>query len=307
MPRSGFRPIGIVAASTIWQAAGTVLLAQILTPSTATLSTFAAFGAAAVLCVLHALCSGAIPSLLRHLHRSRVVWLLFGMNVATAGVFVSFYVALAYLPPLSVSVLEAGLAPLVVSLFAAPTVENRRRSRRLFVPVAVLATSIVIAVRSLSLDESGSSTHLVGVVLACLAGLSGAGVVLLSVQLNRAGLTAVHANASRFHLAWLISGIFYLLAPSCSLVPRDLLPLAAASILLGSLPLVALQFGIATANPVASELVLASLPALVFVMALLSGEPFDLPTLGLMTVLLVIAAFSLRREAKSSRPSKSPA
>ncbi|BDZ48381.1 hypothetical protein GCM10025867_06220 [Frondihabitans sucicola] len=287
-------PLAIVAASTLWQAVGTVVIARVITAGTAPLSSFLAFAAAAVICVVQAFLRGALPGLNRHVRCRSTLLVLVGMNAATAGVFVAFFSALVYLPPTSVSVLEAGSAPLIVTIAVASRSRRRLRLRTVAAPVCVVIVSVGIAARSILVDGTRGAETWLGLALAVFAGFSGAFVVLFSVELSKAGLTAVQVNASRFHLAWIVSGLVFLLGTrGGSLVSPDIPRLVFVSVLLGAAPLIVLQYGLGRANPVSSELVLSSLPALVFLTEVLLARRFDPLTAALMVVLLAVSACSL--------------
>lgn len=285
-------PLVIVAGSTVWQAVGTVAIARVISPETSTLAAFLAFGAAAAFCVAQAAVSRSVGSLVRLASDRRVLRLLLCMNAATAGVFVTFYAALAYLPPLAVSVLEAGSAPFIVAVVVGLRREGSL-GRAAAMPALVGVLSIVIAGRAIGLDRHHGSESWVGVALAVAAGISGAAVALLSGALHRSGLTVVQVNASRFHLAWIVSGSVFFLGPGHEAGDVDLLGLVLISVSLGGLPLVALQYGLSRARPVSAELVMSSLPALVFLADAVPHGRVDLLTSLLLGVVLLISAQSL--------------
>jgi len=294
-------PLAIVALSTIWQAVGTVVIGDAMTERTSTLSSFIAFGSAALLCTLQAAFGGMLPRLLLRLREPRTFTLLLLMNVATAGVFVSFYVALAYLPATSVSVLEAGCAPIVVAVIVALHQRRRGSARTLVAPVAVLTLSTVIAWQVISREEAATTTLWFGVGLAVFAGASGACVVLLSGALSRAHLSPSEVNAARFHLAWVVSGVAYLLNGTAGALPTNIGSLAVVSVTLGAAPLIVLQYGLSRAQPVTSELIMSTLPALVFGAGALRSGYADPTTALLMAGLVVISVVYVLVEAQRER------
>ncbi|MFT4157118.1 MAG: DMT family transporter [Microbacterium sp.] len=289
----------IVAIATAWQAIGTAIIGALSTPAVSAVLSFIAFASAAVYCTAHALISGR-GALIRGLLRAGTsLRLVIVQNIMTAGVFVCFYFCLAFVPATAASVIEAGIGPLVAAL-ATVRLGRVGSARRFIFPLVTALIAAVIVVLSLEASSRHASTHFVGVLLAICAGLCGVGVVLCSMKLVERGFTATGINATRFHGAWIVSGV----AVIAGGVPQEAvnLPLLLiVGVALGAAPLVVLQFGITRSQPLPTELVMSSLPALVFVSESIITQTFDGGTATWMLALLAcsaLAVFSEQRYAK---------
>lgn len=297
--------LSIVALATAWQAVGTVIIGALSTPSVSAILSFAAFASAAAYCGLQAAVSkrvGPIREMLRERTARRLVLV---QNTMTAGVFVSFYFSLAFVPATVASVVEAGIGPLVAAVL---TVQRGRfgAARRYVFPSLMTGVTAVIVVLSLSSSSRAAAAYPVGLVLAACAGVCGVGVVLCSMKLVALGFNATDINATRFHGAWLVSGIAVLLSG----LPRDssALPvMLLVGVALGAAPLVVLQFGITRSQPLPTELVMSSLPALVFVGESIIGRGFDITIATWMVALLVCSVFAVFAERRYAETSGSSA
>ncbi|MEV0603115.1 hypothetical protein AB0I82_28020 [Streptomyces sp. NPDC050315] len=245
--------------------------------------------------------------------RRRVRQLLLVVNLLTAVTFLSFYVALAWIPATLASGIETALGPLALAaLQLLPGGFGARPTRRTWLHAAGLAlVGGVLAWRLTDLDQVHWPV-LAGVVLAVVAGAGASGLALASKALGRLGVDPVTVTAHRFHLTYLGAGVLYLLqaaTPEESGVPVGLLPLIGATAV--TAPLFVLQVGLQRADPRIAMTILTTLPGVTYLSEAAWGGPLDLVGLGLTVLLVVLAAVSAvpvrrapaeRRYVRGSRP-----
>ncbi|WP_433584960.1 hypothetical protein [Microbacterium hydrocarbonoxydans] len=298
--------LALVAVATVWQAAGTAIIGALSTPAISASLSFIAFISAALFCAINALALGRGPTLRALLGDAASLRLILTQNAMTAGVFVCFYFSLAFIPATAASVIEAGIGPLIAAV-ATVRLTADGAWRRFVFPALTAAVATVIVVLSLSASERPAHANGTGVLLAFCAGLCGVGVVLCSMKMVERGFTATDINATRFHGAWLVSGVAVLWGG----VPTDLsgLPLLViVGVTLGAAPLIALQYGITRSRPLPTEVVMSSLPALVFIGESLITRRFDTNVALWMLALLacaILAVVAEQRHASRAAPTVS--
>lgn len=292
--------LSIVAVATTWQAAGTAAIGALSTPAVSAVLSFIAFASAALFCSTQAAVSGR-GTHLRELLRDRVSGgFVLLQNAMTAGVFVCFYFSLAFVPATAASVIEAGIGPLVAAS-AMVRFSTPDAARRFLFPTLTAVIAAIIVVLSLASSSHAAHTQGVGVLLAVCAGLCGVGVVLCSMKLVGCGFTATDINATRFHGAWLVSGIAVLLSG----LPNDAASMPVlfiVGIALGAAPLVVLQYGITRSTPLPTELVMSSLPALVFLSESLIRRSFEVDIALWMGALLACSVLAVLTEQRHTDP-----
>lgn len=252
------------------------------------------------------------PESLRVLcHRRRdLVWI----NLTSALAWIGFFYALRTLEPLLAQILFSGVGPLSVVwidrlVTGAPSTTSISRLER---PVhlgllAALTLAGAVALGGLSGAE-GQPLGLaaLGVALATGAGLSISANTVLCRRLNDAGVDPAALVAVRFPGAVVLaaalavpsghdfSGLF-----STSAITAVL----GASLLLIVFPIYVNQVGISLASPLTVRVVLASGPALIFLLQILEGRlsssPYSLASAVLYAVFAVSAA--LTRGAAQAR------
>jgi drug/metabolite transporter (DMT)-like permease len=285
--------IAIVSVATLWQAIGTVIVSVSITPQTSLLVTFVAFLAAAIISLALLGRKGRLSTLASKLRSRRALAYLVAMNVVTALVFVSFYTAITLISPTAASVLDAGMGPavVVIAMFS----RNRRPGRvgAIVVPLVILGLSLAIALVDIA-GRAGSFATVVGLCLASLTGICGASIVLLSRKLASLGFDASEVNATRFHLAWVVSGVgaMFMVGDVGSFSRDAWFLLTILAIACVALPLMFLQFGISKAPALSSALILSTLPALVFITQTVAYGQANAVVAILMAVLMVTSIAS---------------
>ncbi|WP_125777400.1 hypothetical protein [Antribacter gilvus] len=286
--------LGLVALAVLWQGTGTAVVGQAVPQDLATFATFVAFlvvalASVAALLVVRRRSVGAGRLRPRARWRDVVV-----ANAFTAAAFGAFYVAVTLVPPTAASVLEVGTAPIVVALVAAAAV--RRPAGRGY-PGIVLAVCAGIAWISISAQVGQTPGETVlGIALCVVAGGGVAGVLVTSHRFARQGFTALELAASRFHLAWVVSGFLAIPALAGGVTLDRLGPTALIATTCIALPILPLQAGIMLCKPLDAALVLAVLPAVVLGAESVLGGGLDPLLGGAMAVLVgVCVAGALRR------------
>jgi len=286
----------VVALATVWQAGGAVLLAHVSGPASSLRIAFLAFSVAGLLSWLPQawrrgrgrapIDRGGEGSV-----RTRV-----SLVVVTAGAFLAFYAALAWVPVEAASAVEvaAGLVTVLVITSRGERVTRAGLWRASAASGAVLVCAIA-TVTVLGRDvHSGAAAGgvAVGIGLALMAGACGGGVVLVSSASGARGLSAGQLARERFSGAAFIAAVVVLVTASGAGVPAAVWgEEALVAVVSISLPVLLLQWGLVRAEPVGSELVLASLPALVHLGESARSHRWD-PLLGSLMGLLVLTVLA---------------
>lgn len=275
----------IVAVAVIWQGIGTSIVGKLVDPSHSTFLTFSAFLTAAGISLLTYLFTRKRNS---STPRPWMSWkTALSLNVFTAGAFCLFYISATMVPPAAASVIETGIGPLIVALIMVKMAKNATALKTLLTPVlVVLLAFIFVALQDIHYDPLTT----VGILLAVLAGSSAVGVLYSSQAAVREGAGVLQIAATRFHLAWVVSGIIVFFTAQNSLSDSDFFQNIGLSILCVTLPILLLQWGITLASPLASSLVIAWLPAIVLGTDVLLGVTI---TFSQVIVLFAIVCVSI--------------
>ncbi len=209
------------------------------------------------------------------------------LNVFTAGAFCLFYISATMVPPAAASVIETGVGPLIVALILVKMAKNTTTLKALFTPVLVILLAFIFVVIQ---DIQYETVTVVGILLAVLAGSSAVGVLYSSRAAVREGENVLQIAATRFHLAWVVSGIIIFFTAQDALLGSDFFQNIGLSILCVTLPILLLQWGITIASPLASSLVIAWLPAIVLGTDVLLGATV---TFSQVVVLFSIVCVSI--------------
>lgn len=299
----------IVAFATLLQAVGTAVVGVIATPAIAPVVSFCAFFAAAVFCVGYISLRGDFRALSVRFHNRRFVLLAVAVNAMSAVTFVGFFLSLAYIPATAASVLEAGVCPVVAFLAT-----FRKRAGGFAAGLAssggILLLAVVIALVELSSSAPNPGSTLFGCSLAIVAGVSGAGIVLVSVAFASEGVSAMQVNAIRFHGAWVLSGAILVFSGGPAISTGEWATSSAVGAFLGALPLIVLQFGVARSSPMTTELIMSALPGLVFLTDAAIAKSFDPVVAVLLCALIGLSAVAawleLRAETRRKESMNEP-
>ncbi|MBD8727715.1 hypothetical protein [Frigoribacterium sp. CFBP 13707] len=294
--------LACVATGTLGQAAGSVILGHGVEPGGAVANTLIAFVAAAVISVAALGPRGArrLAALLTSVTPARRWSLL--LLAATSAVFGGFYLAITMIDAVAVSSLEAGIGPFLALLLFPVRGGSLRRATA---PSIVLLLSVVVVLLVLGRagEQPSSSATAIGLAVTVVVGVAGVVIVLASQRLRAHGLTATDINVVRFVGS---SVLFALIAGPVLLVggpPVGVRPIVA--VLLIALPFLVLQIGIVHGDPLRNELVMSSLPALVYVGSSLRESTWSLALGGVMLAVLAIATIGALVDA-SHRTTPSP-
>jgi hypothetical protein len=211
-------------------------------------------------------------------------------NTTTAVAFLSFYVALAFVPGSVATGIEFSLAPSAtwaLSRFPKCTMSAEA-------VVFMLLSGCGLAFASSRANGTMSTANwFVGVSLSVLAACGAASVAEHSRRLARRGIPATEILATRFHLTYLLALVA---ATICGLpashepVPANL---AAVGLLGIVLPLHLLQHGLARVPSVVVMVIMAAVPSATYLIELAIGAARAAPvSLGLavsISILVVVA------------------
>lgn len=184
---------------------------------------------------------------------SRTRAILIKANLATAGVFLSFYLALAYLVPSQAATIQAGIAPLAA--IASERLSGVPLLQRGGVRVASTFIAAGLFVALWSVFESGADRVrfgllLLGVVLASLSGAATAALTRYLRDLVEAGWSNPRILANRFYAVIVLAiALFLYRNPNAIRAPTlDDVTLALPCFFFIALPIYLLQVGIAKTN-----------------------------------------------------------
>jgi drug/metabolite transporter (DMT)-like permease len=288
-----------VIVATLGQASGAVVLGHGVRPEGALVNTFIAFVAAAAISgVALSRRRGSLSRLDRRLRSEGGVGWSVLMVVATCGAFGGFYVAISLISPVAVSALEAGVGPLLALLIFSRPLRTRAS---MIAPVLMVLLSILVA--WVVLGGRGGTGLVVGLWLTLLVGVSGVLIVLASRRLGESGFSVNDVNVVRFVGAGAVFGLICVVVlVRDGLVPPEGVNVAHSLVFI-TLPFLLLQYGLVKGDPVRSELVMSSLPALVFFGEALRFSVWNASLGLLMIVSLSVAAAGASLEANKHRSS----
>ena len=217
------------------------------------------------------------------------------MNIATAVTFLAFYASISMIPAATTSALESAFGPVAVAVLGFAFGRSRTSRSRWLVALALVVLGAALVGVTWDSGSAGALT-VPGVLLAALAGWGMAAVTLLSHALGQAQVSPVVVTAHRFHASYLVAGLIWLFGGPELPQAGFVLTLLGLGLLATSIPLFLLQIGLQRAQPFAAMLVVTSLPALTFVVQVMSGMHAELTSLGLIVAIIVVSALGVLRK-----------
>ncbi|MGJ0120440.1 hypothetical protein ACQ7HM_14650 [Williamsia sp. MIQD14] len=247
-------PATVVLAAVVGQGVGNSVVGNSVTPRLSVCVVFIAFALAAIVgCITRACGQSSTGRASR-----RDVFLI---NVYSAGAFGLFYVSTTMALPTAMTVVETSMAPVVLGLMAlSRTRTGRRRHSALAAYVIAVGSAMVVAV----VADSHRGDAILGCTMAAIAGGCALGVLTTTTRMTRHGATTAYVNSVRFHGCWATAAALLVARPGG--VPTDLhagVALVLTSALCVTVPIVALQYGIARAPIHVSAGLISALPAVV--------------------------------------------
>lgn len=217
------------------------------------------------------------------------------MNVLTAGTFLSFYVALSWVPSALATGVETAIGPLVVTVLG-HTRHGPRPGPRAWASALVLTlTGLAIALSFGDRVDLGRGRALAGLGLVLLAGIGAALLALVSARLGRQGVDAVRVTAHRFHLTYVCGALLLLAAVADGQRPTWEAPeLIVIGVLAVTTPLFLLQVGLQRTQPMVGMVLLTCLPGITYLAEASFHGGFRPLTLALICALVVVAAWFTR-------------
>lgn len=229
---------------------------------------------------------------------------LLAMNVLTAVTFLSFYVALSWVPSALATGLETAVGPLVVAVLGLAGLGARPVRRDWIASVVLVLTGLGITLSFTGTVDLGSGRVLAGIGLVLLAGVGAALLALVSARLGRRGVDAVRVTAHRFHLTYVCGGLLLFgTGEGGHRWTAGAVALFATSVLAVTVPLFLLQTGLQRSDPMVAMVLLTCLPGATYLAETVFHGGFAPETLGLICALVLVAV----RYARGSRTTPDPA
>ena len=309
-------PVAMIALSVVLQAGCFGYLSGRLTANGSLLLSFSGFACSALLFTALAAVRrrrrrAAVPSGTACGGERRAVRrLLWLMNAVTAVTFLSFYVALAWVPATLASGVETALGPLALAVLSLLPRSGHRSTARDWCLAAVLAAAGgALAWRLNSGTGNGGSpladgddwTGAAGITLVVVAGAGASALALISKSLGARGADPVTVTAHRFHATYLGAAALFVLrggSPYDSGIPLPVLPLVGIAAV--TLPLFVLQVGLQRANPMAAMVVLTTLPGMTALSEALWTGHLDPLALALTTAMVLLATANATGRGKGN-------
>ncbi|MBI2206011.1 MAG: hypothetical protein HYU41_19390 [Candidatus Rokubacteria bacterium] len=258
-------------------------------------------------------------ALRRHPASYRVVWRhpvdLLLINLTAGFAWISFFYALRMTEPLLVQIVFSGVGPPAVAwmarLFPAADESFAPRGERCLhgLLLAAVSMAVIVAVTGLSgAAAQPAAASMLGVLLAAGAGVAITANTVLCRRLNDAGVDPAALVSVRFVGAAIGSAMLADLSGELpALVATGaMVEVVAAAVLLVVLPIYVNQIGIALASPLTVRVVLASAPAMIFVLQLAEGRltssPYSLAAAVAYGVVAIGAAVVRRRAIRAAVP-----
>lgn len=247
----------------------------------------------------------------------RLLWL---MNAVTAVTFLSFYVALAWVPATLASGVETALGPLALAVLSLlPRAGHRSTARDWCLAAVLAAAGGALAWRLNSGAADGSPpgadvpggydwTGAAGIALVVVAGAGASALALISKSLGARGADPVTVTAHRFHATYLGAAALFVLrggSPYDSGIPLPVLPLVGIAAV--AIPLFVLQVGLQRANPMAAMVVLTTLPGMTALSEALWSGHLDPVALALTTAMVLLATANATRRGSGNGTGKAGA
>jgi drug/metabolite transporter (DMT)-like permease len=221
------------------------------------------------------------------------------LNISTALAFLSFYVALYFIPASLASLIEAAAGPLLMILLI--YLKNIKSSARpsglaLWLNVGILLCGYL----ALSLERHGlwTATEWVGIACACLAALGACLIAIQSKTTAAMGLSAVSVLSWRLHLTWLLALSLYFWQGGsltlAALLNMKTLALALVGIVF---PMYLLQRSMQNLPPLFSMIALSFIPLFSYLVEFYLGKASHIGVFFLLLLSLVLGFVQLKKSS----------
>jgi drug/metabolite transporter (DMT)-like permease len=215
------------------------------------------------------------------------------LNATTAVTFVSFYLALVFVPASLAAGVEAAAAPLAALGYGAIR-RSRARAAQWSLAVCMFIASVGFGwSQSPRFAAQVSAPLWCGLGLAVLAGVGMAAIAVLSSKLAREGFTARDLMAARYHLIWAIALAVALARSGGNLGPawRSAAWAAPLGLVAVVVPLFAIQAGMMRIRPSVTVGLMASVPAVSYFVEVVGfggGSAFSWGLLSVSVALICV-------------------
>ena len=226
--------------------------------------------------------------------------LMIVMNIATAVTFISFYASISMIPAATTGALQSAFGPIAVALLSFAVTRTSSSRLRWLIAIVLVLLGTVLAAQTWERDAGDSGTAVVGVLLAILAGWGTASVTLISRSLGERRVSPVVVTAHRFHLSFIVAAVIWIASGPPVPEPSHVLLLLGLGVLAVTIPLFLLQVGLQKARPFSAMLIVTTLPALTYLVQLLSGESTDPFHLLLIILIIGVSMIGMRSERADS-------
>jgi drug/metabolite transporter (DMT)-like permease len=266
---------------------------------------FWTFGIAAIFFLILNLRSGRLPLIARQNMKNVAL-----LNISTAGAWVTYFYALKYLEPAIDGALAFAVGPIITVVFwkalrpTKPVLPNEKLAS-----IGILIAVLFLAFTSLT-GKSGwqvsTNDSIFGIVCAILSGVCVVGNTVFSKHLSEHRVNALEVMGIRF---WLLLLVCVLLWPPGN--PPFQLPQSSyiSFLIVGFagivLPLFILQLGIERSEPITVSLILATLPAISFLLQFLDKR-LSTSMLSLLGITGCVFFTALGTKLRLTAPEKHP-
>lgn len=222
------------------------------------------------------------------------------LNITTTIAWMAYFGSLRFVEPAAANLAFAGIAPVAVAIFAAlglTTVDEKAiGSLERLIHGALLAIVCMLAL-IVSTGYSGFANldpiiGLVGVGLACLAGLSITAETIFAKRMNQVGVSPLAIVGTRFVMVTIFAGVMLMQTETpyagYTLLDMSRQAIVFLAILIG--PIYLAQAGLARTTPLISGAILAVGPVATLALQSLAGGIELAPAMLLVTVLYALVA-----------------
>lgn len=220
--------------------------------------------------------------------------LLLKLNLASAVVFISFFVAITLIPASIASLLEAAAGPFWISLWLLRT--GRLELSTLLVSLAIMVLGLIAMLMQVAMP---GVAEISGIVLALLAAAGAALIAGYSAEAAARGLGASLILAHRFYLTWLAAFLMVWLSPheaGITLLDGKLWLLMIGGVVA---PMFLMQKGMQTCSPMITMLCLSVIPLFSYASEVFFGAAADWQVMSLLAagVLLAVGKIVIEQQA----------
>lgn len=279
-----------VILGVILQGSTHALLAESLTASDSLRFSMVAFGLAALGAVLLRRATPA-GSTAAPMTATEVI----ALNVATAVTFLSFYLAVAWVPASVAAGIETGIAPAV----ALALLGRRSTSRQWLFVGALLTASVALGTSHQEDTGSANATFVLGAGLAAVAGIGMTSIAALSHRLSSRGIRPLDVLAVRYHLTYVTAAAAAVVidtgAPHQLCWPSIVI-FAAIGVVA---PLALYQIGMSSTPPLVVMSLITLTPVISLLTEALLGAPVTATQGTLVALITVLAIFTSRPQPRS--------